>query len=140
MGIFNRNDKPGEPLHVKEPGSIWAVPPTLVNYETVLDYLVGLSNDDYKVINEVAVIYRKANAEAAKAQGIENEPTSFIKQPSNLQLVPETVNHVDHQQPKSFLDDDDDADIAAILDEPEFLETQPAAKPGMKISAKKPKG
>lgn len=128
MGLFGSKKKQATPI-----GSVvMPVQVEAVNYETALDYLVGLSDKDYEVINKVAVIYRKANAEAAKAQGIDNEPTTFIKPPSNTELVPAHVNHI---APKSFLDDEDDADIAAILDDQDFIETDQTTS-----KSKQPKG
>lgn len=125
MGLFNSRDK-SSILDFK-PASIYPVEaPQVVNYDSVLDYLVGLSKEDYDTICKVAVIYRKANADAAAAQGIDNAPMTFIKPPENTEQIAAHVNHI---APKSFLDDeDDDADIAAILDEPEFIAPELPAK------------
>lgn len=49
-----------------------------VNYNSVLDYLVGLSNDDFKKMTKSAEIYRKANREVANLLDIEDEPTTAI--------------------------------------------------------------
>jgi hypothetical protein len=103
-------------------------------YNEVIDYLTGLSDKDYQTVCSVAVIYREAQAKVAETLGIENEPTTFItppEAPSNTELLPQDVNHI---APKTILDDDDeDADIAAILDEPEFLETDEKSKKSKQI-------
>lgn len=54
---------------------------TCLNYNTVLEYLVGLSGDDYTKICQVAAVYRQADFEACKVLGVENEPTTFITPP-----------------------------------------------------------
>lgn len=79
---------------------------TGVNYSTVLDYLVGLSGDDYTKICQVAAVYRQADYEACKVLGVENEPSTFITP----------------AQAKEFLS------AMSIGLEPEFLET-PEKKP-----------
>lgn len=64
-----------------------------VAYDCVIDYLNGLSEDDYSKVIKVAEIYRKATQDAADALGVENEPTTFINPPENTELVPHDVNH-----------------------------------------------
>ena len=49
-----------------------------VNYNSVLDYLVGLSDKDYSRVTRSAEIYRKANKEVAKVIGVKDEPTTSI--------------------------------------------------------------
>lgn len=51
-----------------------------VNYNTVLDYLVGLSQREYEKILKVSSIYRKANKDAAKILGVKDEPTVTLKE------------------------------------------------------------
>lgn len=120
MGLFDKQRKELPPLLSEaelEPEA------QAVDYSSVLDYLVGLSSEEFDKVVNVAGIYRKANEDAAAALGIENEPSTFITQPEmpeNTELVPRDVNHI---KPKTILDDDDDdADIASILDdEPAFI-------------------
>lgn len=50
-----------------------------VNYNSVLDYLVGLSTDDFKKMTKSAEIYRKANKDVANLLEVEDEPTTAIK-------------------------------------------------------------
>lgn len=67
------------------------------SYETALNYLIGLSAEEYTKVTQVAAIHRQANYEAAKVLGIDDEPTTFITPPE-----PE----VPADEP-NFLDDDE---------------------------------
>ena len=128
MGIFDKKRKELPELFREEELADDAG----VNYNSVLDWLTGLSDDDYTKVCNIAAIYRKANQDAAAALGIDNEPTSFITVPS--QEVVETMNGERYSvDGKNMLDEDDDADIAAILDEPEFLETDDKSKKSKQI-------
>lgn len=55
-----------------------------VNYTSVSEYLIGLSDKDYKKIVASIDIYRKANKDVAKIVGIKDEPTHTLipEQPS----------------------------------------------------------
>lgn len=64
------------------------------NYSTALNWLLGLSDKEYQKMVKVVEIYRKANSDTAKALGIKTEPTSFLPQPDNTELVPQDVNHL----------------------------------------------
>ena len=78
MGIldnFKRNKAPRTPVIMPE--SMKPVDP--VNYNSVLDYLVGLSADDFKKMTKSAEIYRKANKDVAGLIGVEDEPTTSIQ-------------------------------------------------------------
>lgn len=74
MGIFNRDKARREEVVV--PASMQPEEP--VNYNSVLDYLVGLSPEDFKKMTKSAEIYRKANKEVAGIIGVEDEPTTSI--------------------------------------------------------------
>lgn len=50
-----------------------------VNYDSVLDYLVGLDGKEYDRLLKVAVIYRDANKSAAKVLGVKDQPTTKLK-------------------------------------------------------------
>lgn len=119
MGIFGNKDKALPSLFRDDELEPQAV---AVDYNSALDWLTGLSDEDYKKVCTVAEIYRKAQADAAEALGVENTPTTFITVP-----VDETVQTMDGKvypvDGATILDDDEDADIAAILDEPEFIQT-----------------
>lgn len=89
-----------------------------VNYNTVLDWLGGLSDKDYEAVIKVANIYRNAARDESAVLGTPIEPTSFIHPPepeANLVVVDKDVHHLDHQKPKSFLEDDDIS--SAFLDD-----------------------
>lgn len=78
MGIldnFKRNRTERAPVVIPE--SMKPVDP--VNYNSVLDYLVGLSVDDFKKMTKSAEIYRKANKEVAELIGVADEPTTSIQ-------------------------------------------------------------
>ena len=54
-------------------------PENPVNYDSVLDYLVGLDAKEYDKLLKVAVIYRDANKSAAKVLGVKDQPTTKLK-------------------------------------------------------------
>lgn len=75
-GLFGkRKSRSSEPVTL--PDAMKAEDP--VNYNSVLDYLVGLSGDDFKKMTKSAEIYRKANKDVASLLDIEDEPTTAIK-------------------------------------------------------------
>lgn len=74
-GLFGKRKK-----GVSEPVSVpvGMQPEDPVNYNSVLDYIVGLSDKDYKKMTSSAEIYREANKKVAKLLGIKDEPTTSI--------------------------------------------------------------
>lgn len=60
-----------------------------VNYDSVLDWMIGLSESDYKLMRQVITIYRDANDKAAKALGIENTPTTQLRR---IQLTDKQID------------------------------------------------
>lgn len=58
-----------------------------VNFDTVLDYLVGLNRYDFDRIIKVAGIYRAANKDAFKVLGVKDEPTAVITKETREKLV-----------------------------------------------------
>lgn len=72
FGIGKKKDRPV----VVIPEAMKAEDP--VNYNSVLDYLVGLSDKDYKKMTGSVEIYRDANKKVAKLIGIKDEPTTSI--------------------------------------------------------------
>lgn len=54
---------------------------TGLNYNNVLEWLVGLSGDDYAKVCQVAAIYRQSDFEACKVLDVEYQPTTFIHPP-----------------------------------------------------------
>lgn len=60
-----------------------------VNYDSVLEWLVGLSDKEYDQVCLVAAQYRVADQEAAKILGKPNKPTTRIDDPKDhLQTLP----------------------------------------------------
>ncbi len=84
MGIFKKN----KAVEVVEQPA---------NYNTALDYLIGLSSDDYTKICHVAAIHRQADYEACQVLGVKCEPTTFIKQPV-LKSVPLSEHPLHYEQ------------------------------------------
>lgn len=77
MGIldnFKRDKAPRTPVSVPESMK----PEDPVNYNSVLDYLVGLDAKDFKKMTRSAEIYRKANKDVADLLGVEDTPTTSI--------------------------------------------------------------
>ena len=127
MGIFTNKERQSNvpPLALDDEPS-----DDPVNYNNVLDYLVGLSDDEFEKIKKVASIYRKANKDASEALGVENEPSAFISNPADeLQTIPpRPINEAG----ATILDDDED--LASFLDdEPEFIEQSPKTKKSTKV-------
>lgn len=122
MGIFDRKSKQDAlpPLwsaqELQELGQ--------VDYNSVLDYLVGLSDKDYETVLKVSEIYRHANEKANSVLGLPAEPTTFIHPP----LPPANAAA---EAKGNFLDDEDD--IAP------FLEDKPKRKPAKKVTRAKVK-
>jgi hypothetical protein len=93
------------------------MPEDPVNYNCVLDYLVGLSKADYRKMTSSAEIYREANVKVAKVIGIKDEPTTSIKTEK-----PELSD----DELTDMLSADLDALQTAFIDEP--LEDMPKPK------------
>lgn len=120
MGIFNKNNRKDviRLLNSREP-EIEEQQLTEVDYNSALDYLVGLSNRDYDKIIKVSVIYRSANKEASKVLGIKEEATTALIDP------PEG-------EPVIISDQDEDEIIGSILDDTEFIEQEIIPKKSIK--------
>ena len=74
MGLFDRKDKTKSVAEVLKPEDP-------VNYNSVLDYLTGLSPEDYKKMVKSADIYRKANKDVANILDVEDKPTTQLIEP-----------------------------------------------------------
>lgn len=85
MGIFS-NKKKRSVFDDPEGAVFPADPPTDYNY--TVDYLVGLSSEDYDKVFKVANIYRTANIDAALALGVPNKPTTYITPPKSIVRSP----------------------------------------------------
>lgn len=102
MSLFGNNKKKELPPLLSE-AELELEP--AVNYNSVVEWLVGLPDEDLAKVTKVVDINRKAYAETCGVLGLEVEPSSFITPPEpeeNIQAV-----HADHNKPKSFLDDDE---------------------------------
>lgn len=99
MGLFGREKRELPPLISDE-----ELFPS-VNYESVMEWLLGLSAKEYSQVLEVANIHREANQKAADVLGKPNEPTTFIDDLKNrLQTVPPFIIDKD---PIEFLTEDE---------------------------------
>lgn len=85
------------------------MPENPVNYNSVLDYLTGLSKTDYAKIIKSADIYRDANAKVAKVVGVKDEPTHQLmpEKPTDAQIDSDLDNLLEADDLETaFLDDD----------------------------------
>lgn len=94
MGLFDKKPK-------AEPEILLADFEDVANYESALNFLVGLSDDEYNKVVQVAAIHRKAYQEAAAVLGTANEPSTFIKPPEPADMLAE-----DDELATAFLDDE----------------------------------
>lgn len=101
-----------EPQPVEIPAILQPEDP--VNYNSVLDYLVGLSDRDYKKMTGSAEVYRKANKEVAKIVGVKDEPTHT--------LLPETPSEEALDEGLNQLLETDPVDLKAALENSEDAE------------------
>lgn len=76
----------------------------VANYESALSYLVGLSDDEYIKVTQVAAIHRKAYQEAAAVLGTANEPTTFISppEPETVADEPDFLENLEHKPAKKI--------------------------------------
>lgn len=113
--LSNREEKPPvlipEALKPEEP----------VNYNSVLDYLVGLADKDYKKMTGSADIYREANKKVSKLTGFKDEPTTSIK---NTEVTDEELDGMLSADP-------DELKAAFIADD------QPATEPAKPYASSK---
>lgn len=84
--MFDRFKKKA-PKQVELPAAIMAEE-NPVNYDSVLDWLLGLDDKDYKKMLDVVNIYRDANKSAAKVLKVKDQPTTTLKEekPSDDEL------------------------------------------------------
>lgn len=105
--LFNRKPKTGLE---NNPPAIWsemAPKEDPVNYNSVLDYLTGLSDKDYKKMVGSADIYRKANKDVAKLVGVKDEPTVALMPPESPELSDQDLDDMLNTDPETlaFIDD-----------------------------------
>lgn len=94
MGLFGGKKRESTPLILDEE----LFPP--VNYDTVMNWLLGLSAKEYSQILQVANIQRTADEEAAKVLGKPIEPTSFIDDPKDQLQTIEPIFLMDDEPKK----------------------------------------
>lgn len=77
MGLKDRLfGKQREPQAVEIPAILQPEEP--VNYNSVLDWLLGLSDKDYKTMLDVVQVYREAGKTTAKLLKIKDQPTTEL--------------------------------------------------------------
>ena len=87
-------------------------PENPVNYDSVLDWLLGLSDKDYKVVLEVVDVYRSANKTSAKLLKIKDQPTTELLPPKP------TEEQVDDDLDKLLDTHPEDLKAAILNEEP----------------------
>ena len=104
MFLFKKKDK-----HNLEsaPNSIWAVQDAYITYDKVLAYITGLSRQDFNRLYKVANIYRTAKKDANKILGIDEEPSTIIK---------EEISEISIDEEVDFLMDDINKEVSAKKD------------------------
>ena len=121
MGIFTKDKRSKVPAFLLSDEGDQSEPTSEVSYNSVLDYLVGLSDDDHDKIFKVSGIYRKANKQAAEVLGVEDEPVNTIgDQPEATTAAPADDDDIN--------DDELDAMLNSVTDEPAFIEDEPKTK------------
>lgn len=99
-----------EPKPVEIPAILQPEDP--VNYNSVLDWILGLSDKDYKTLLEVVTVYRDAGKKTAKLLKIEDKPTTEL-----LPTVP-SEEQVDAQLDGLLETHPDDLKAAILNDKP----------------------
>ena len=116
MGIFTKNEKRSKvPAFLLDDDERATSSDQEISYNSVLDYLVGLSDDDHDKIFKVSAIYRKANKQASEVLGVEDQPVNTIGD------LPATTDSAD--------DDVSDDELDAMLNgDTPFIEDEPKPK------------
>lgn len=94
MGLFDRKKKTLPALMTAADFE------DVANFDSALAYLVGLGDEDYKKVCQVADIHRKAYQDSAAVLGQPNDPTTFITppEPADDQTSDEPA-YIDHIAP-----------------------------------------
>lgn len=103
MQIFNRDKKKTMPV----PAALKPTDP--VNYNSVLDWLVGLSQADYDKMCKITNIYRDSNKKTAEVLGIEDKPTStlFPEKPTDEEVDTALDNMLNNSDNMDLLEEDE---------------------------------
>jgi len=94
-----------------------------VNFDSVVDWMIGLSEAERKQVDQVITIYRDANTKAADALGVPEKPTTFIK--------PKKLTNKQIDQGLDALLDTDLEDLKAAMSK-----DTPAKKSSRKVAVK----
>lgn len=99
MGIFDKNKLP-------LPAAIQGEeqPARDINFSSVRDYMVGLSDEDFAKATKVVSICRSYNKQVCEALGVDCEPTSFIE-PAENPGADMSDSFLDDEMESAFLDD-----------------------------------
>lgn len=95
-----------EPQAVEIPAILQ--PENPVNYDSVLDWLLGLSKQDYDKMLKVVTIYRDANMSAAKVLKVKDQATT--------QLIPAKLTDDEMEEQLDALLETDPADLKAAIE------------------------
>jgi len=124
MGLREKFFSRREPQPVTLPEILEPEDP--VNFDSVLDWAIGLSHADYDKFVECCKIYREANTKAAAALGIKETATSALKK-----------RKLTNKQVDSELDgllETDPADLKAALANDKKSEERKSKKVKVKMS------
>lgn len=104
MGLFGKKKQEFPPLNS-------ALETPVVNFNSVIEYLEGLSKADYEKLLKVVNIYRNANKDVHSVLGLKLEPSTTIAKES-----------------RDEAELDEDSDIADLLEDIDPDEPKPAKK------------
>lgn len=91
-----------------------------VNYNSVLDWLLGLSDKDYKTMLEVVKVYRDAGKTTAKLLKIKDTPTT--------ELLPTAIPDEQVDADLDLLLETNPADLKAAIENEQPTEKQPKTR------------
>lgn len=77
-----------------------------VNHNTVLDYMLELSDEDYDKLLKVAAVYRKANKQAAEIMGVEGVAATAEETPAADDPEAEIDDFLNDELETAFLEDE----------------------------------
>lgn len=109
MGLRDKWFGKRQPQKVELPALLQPEPP--VNYDTVLEWLIGLSDKDLATMNEIVAKYRETRAVEMKLLKLKNTPTTQL-------LIPaQTDEEIDSDLDKLL--ETDPKDLKHTLEQPD---------------------
>lgn len=96
MSLWSKKKEPLPPLFSDAELS----EPHIGNYESSLNYLIGLSDAEFDKVIKVAGFHRKAYQESAGVLGTPNEPTTFITPPAEPEAPADELNFLTEEDDK----------------------------------------